>query len=166
MQTLLLATLLAMPPVDFAKIPPENRLPARNLHSDALMQPACTRVEAEKLRDKTVAILGAREGRRAWSVALTMLCGTSDQSHAFLRARMPERVSHEVFPDENQSTRTTLIAREEVAMVHGHAWDVTVDFDRGKLSYAYIAGGVCSGFFSLRQVDGEWLLVASGEACD
>lgn len=157
--------LSAAPFIDLNRLPSDAKMPARDFHHpDVPMLPACSTSELERLQYETRLLVG-EESQGAWDVAMTMLCGTSDSSSRYLRRHMPQMVLSVDLLGGEFGLDDELVERKSIATLRGSAWQTSVEYESGNLTFSYNTNGICLGSFSLRRIQRSWLLVRIGETC-
>lgn len=155
----------AVPFIDLNRLPPDAMRPVRDFHHpDIPMPAACSIPELERLKQETH-LLVREDAKGAWDVAMTMLCGTSQRSSQYLRRHMPKEVLSVDLLGGEFGLDDELMLRSSIAMLRGSAWQTSVDYESGRLTFSYNTNDICLGSFSLRHVQRSWLLVRVGETC-
>ena len=132
-----------------------------------MMKNGCSKKEQARLRREVVAIAGKSNPSQAWGIVTNMLCGETVKAKSFVLENTVDLIVDEdnsFTPDGG--TETKELKREKISFIRKEAWDTSVVSVDGRLRILFDRGGVCSGSFDLRFLDGKWKIVATGNYCD
>lgn len=158
----LAACLAVFPPTHAAPAFPSLRLEG---NPEQELPHACEPRQLKQLKAEVLELSTGEAPALAWSLVHAMLCRKGPIARRLVLAHMPKMLLS-ISEGSGEEAITKLVPRSPEFMMNGNAWDVTARRERDTLSIEAFVDGACGADFGMQFLNGTWLIVVVGSACD
>lgn len=132
---------------------------------EQVLSHACEPNQLKQLKAEVLELATEDAPALAWSLVHAMLCRKGPVARRLALAHMPKMLSSNS-SGSGEETINKLVPRSPELMMNGNVWGVTARRELNTLSVNGFVDAACGAEFSMKLLNGSWLIVAVDYGCD